>query len=111
MRIVRRLCVPCTLPELSATLDKPLKLVTAMAHQLKGQGRVRQLDRFVIDGGRRRRLWIATGSADELHEILIHECYDRYAEGEAPWHEVVSLIAARSPGQVARMEHAMGLRS
>jgi hypothetical protein len=73
-RIVRRLTVPATPTELSATLEKPLRTIVATLHQLKGQGRVKPLDRFVGNGRRRQRLWAAEGSVDEIHEFAIQEC-------------------------------------
>lgn len=108
-RIVRRLTIPCTPTELSAAFDKPLRTVVATLHQLRGQGRVKPLDRFVQTSGRKQRLWCADGSVDEIHELCIQECYERIMARDAEWSELAELIARRSSAQVKRMELAKGL--
>jgi hypothetical protein len=54
-------------------------------------------------------LWIAAGAADRLHELKIEECMERFLDHEAPWSELVALIAERSPEQIDRMERERGL--
>lgn len=109
-RIVRRLCVPCTPSELSATLDVPVPTMRAMLYQLQRYERVRRMDRRVVGAsGLPEYLWEANADPDELHELAILDCYDRWLEGEAKWPEVVALLTARSPAQVRKMEVAKGL--
>lgn len=49
-------------------------------------------------------------SPDELHELAIQECYERWLNFDADWSELVALINARSPQQVDLMEVTKGLR-
>jgi hypothetical protein len=58
--IEKRLAVPCTLSELAAILDAPLRSVQGHAYRLRREGRIERLDRTIKTSpgvGRRAYLW------------------------------------------------------